>query len=171
MHIQNIGLGADEPLNGFWAQIYKAVGVKDVPSTVQTFVDEQDIRAYYNSHIFSVNPSKGLLRQWYERFAALVTDADFQSQYCQDDGHHIFLHQAVLSALIATTLDPERVRALPPEYSYPYNLHQQVPADRRTDALNDLICIAYEKRPLDPTVVDDIVIHEPLRSWLSDRVV
>jgi hypothetical protein len=47
-----------------------------------------------------------------------------------------------------------------------YNLQAEIPAARRARALNDLVCIAYEDRPLDPEVVDDIAIHEPLRSWL-----
>jgi hypothetical protein len=59
---------------------------------------------------------------------------------------------------------------LPPDYNYPYNLHQSVPPDRRAAALNDLVCIAYENRLLDPNQVDDIAIHEPLRSWLSVHV-
>jgi hypothetical protein len=70
---------------------------------------------------------------------------------------------------VVTLLDPERIRMLPPDYSYPYNLHQVVPPDRRALALNDLVSIAYEDRSLDPDVVDDIAIHEPLRSWLSVR--
>ena len=46
---------------------------------------------------------------------------------------------------------------------------QHVPSDRRALTINDLVCIAYEERSLDPTVVDDIGIDEPLRSWLSAR--
>jgi len=100
----------------------------------------------------------------------LVCDQAFQLDACQDERHQIFLHQAILSALIVTHLDPERVRTLPPDYSYPYNLHQSVPLDRRALALNDLVCIAYEDRSLDPHVVHDIAVDEPLRSWLSARV-
>jgi hypothetical protein len=66
-------------------------------------------------------------------------------------------------------LDPDRIRILPAEYSYPYNLHGQVPEGRRAGALNDLVCFAYEDRSLDPDIVSDIQIREPLRSWLSAR--
>ena len=93
----------------------------------------------------------------------------FQSNACQDELYRIFLHQAVLSALTVTLLGPDRIRLLPPDYSYPYNLHSSVPPERRARALNDLVCIAYEDRPLDPRVVSDIQIDEPLRSWLLQR--
>ena len=169
VHIRNVGLPPAEPLNGFWKKIYETVGVQDIQTSVETFVDVQRIRAYFNSHAFAVRPSKGLLRRWFECFEALVCDEDYQKGACQDEGHHIFLHQAVSSALLAASLDPERVRVLPPDYNYPYNLHPSVPVDRRAAALNDLVCIAYEDRSLYPGLVDDIDIRDPLRSWLSSR--
>ena len=169
VHIRNVGLPATAPLDGYWRKIYEAVGVQDIQATVDSFVDAQHIRAYFNTHAFAVNPFKGLFCRWLNCFETLVCDQEFQSDACQAERHKIFLHQAVLSALIATSIDPRRLRILPPDYSYPYNLHQSVPLDRRAMILNDLVCIAYEDRPLDPTIVDDIEIHEPLRSWLSAR--
>lgn len=167
VHHRNVGLPAAGPVDDYWKGVYEAVGVQDVELTVESFVDAQHIRAYFNSHAFAVNPVKGLLRRWFECFESLGCDLEFQSGPCRDVPHQVFLHQAVLSALIATSLDPQRVRLLPPEYSYPYNMHQSVPEERRARALNDLVFIAYEDRTLDPGVVDDISIHEPLRSWLS----
>ena len=55
-------------------------------------------------------------------------------------------------------------------YNYPYNLHQSVPPERRAVALNDLVCLTYEERSLDPKLMTDIEVHEPLRPWLADRV-
>jgi hypothetical protein len=168
VHITNVGLPIDAPLDAFWSGVYARVGVDDVESNVVTFVDEERIRSYFNSHAFSINPTMGLMRRWYEHFAALIGDEDYQQECCQDQLHRIFLHQAVLSALLSTELEPQRLRILPPEYNYPYNLHQSVPADHRAATLNDLVSITYEDRSLDPTCVDDIEIHEPLRSWLAD---
>jgi hypothetical protein len=170
VHIRNVGLAHTKPLDGFWKKVYEAVGVKDDKTTVETFVDGHCIRSYFNSHAFSVNPSSGLLRQWLDIFKALVSDEEFQTSYCQGELHRIFLHQAILSALLVTSLDRKRIRILPPDYNYPYNLHQSVPRDRRAQALNDLVCIAYEDRSLDPNVVDDIEIHEPLRTWLVTNI-
>ena len=68
VHVKNIGLDVGEPLDEFWRAVYAAVGVKDVPVTVESFVDGRHIRAYYNSHTLSVNPAKGLFRRWYQVF-------------------------------------------------------------------------------------------------------
>lgn len=169
VHIRNVGLPPAEPLDGFWKQVFMEAGVDDIESTVETFVDGQRIRSYFNSHAFAITPSTGLLRQWFECFESLVCDEAYQKDSCQDQAHQVFLHQAIWSALLATRLDPQRIRILPPDYSYPYNLHQSVPPDRRAAALNDLVCVAYEDRSLDPTAVDDIDIQEPLWSWLNQH--
>jgi hypothetical protein len=167
VHIRNVGLPPTEPLDGFWNTICETVGVHDIQTTVETFVGGQRIRSYFNSHAFAINPSQGLLRRWFEYFQALVRDEHYQRDTCQDERHRIFLHQAVLSALLVAGLDPKRVRVLPPDYNYPYNLHQSVPPNRRAAALNDLVCITYEDRSLDPDLVDDVDVHDPLRLWLS----
>ena len=169
VYIRNVGLPPEEPLDGFWKKICETVGVHDIPTTVETFVDGQRIRSYFNSHAFAINPSKGLLRRWFECYEVLVGDGEYQKNICQDERHQIFLHQAVWSALLVTELDSKRVRELPPDYNYPYNLHQSVPAGRRAAVLNELVSIAYENRSLDPKKVDDIEVHDPLRSWLSAR--
>ena len=80
--------------------------------------------------------------------------------------HKILAHQAVLSALIAKDLDPERIQWLSSEYRYPLHMHEQVPADRRADTLNELICPVYE----DELPLGGIEVHEPLRSWLAERI-
>jgi hypothetical protein len=170
VHIKNVGLGATEPLDVFWKKIYATVGVQDIQATVQSFVDGQTLRAYFNSHAFAVNPSLGLLCRWLEYFQACVCDQEYQLAACQGERHQIFLFQAILSALLVTALDPQRIRILPHVYNYPYNLHPSVPIDQRARALNDLVSIAYEERSLDPNGMDDIQVDEPLRSWLSARV-
>ncbi len=166
VHIKNVGLLPEEPLDNFWQKIYETVGLDDIHSTVETFVGMQRIRAYFNSHAFAINPTRGLLRQWLAYFTALVNDEAYQEAACQDVRHQVFLHQAVWSALLVAKLDPQRICNLPPDYNYPYNLHQSVPAARRAKTLNDLVCLTYEERSLDPAQVDDIIIHEPLKAWL-----
>jgi len=169
VHIQNVGLSASALLDGFWKKVYKTAGVTDIQTTVETFVDLQRIRSYFNSHAFSVNPSKGLLHRWFIHFETLVCDHEFQMEFCQDQQHRIFLHQAVLSTLIATVIDIKRIRMLPSDYNYPYNLHGSISPERKVPALNDLVSFTYESRSLAPDTVDDILIHEPLRTWLTDH--
>ncbi|MBN1873757.1 MAG: hypothetical protein JXA33_05970 [Anaerolineae bacterium] len=167
VHIKNIGCPVAAPPDGFWRRVYAAAGMQDVGFTVEPFINPEPIRAYFNSHVFAVNPAKGVFRQWGAHFEALVRDATFQTEVCQDQLHQIFLHQAVLSVLTVKILDVDRIRILPPAYSYPYNLHDKVSSERRARVLNDLVCLTYEDRTLDPALVDDIKIEEPLKTWLA----
>jgi hypothetical protein len=167
VHIQNVGLRVDEPLNAFWGGIYTAVGLTDLSTTVQSFVDRQTLRAYYNSHAFAVNPALGLMHRWLEHFQALVCDAVYQQTACQDEPHQIFLFQALLSALLTKEIEPSRLRILPPEYNYPFNLQGRVPEGHRARALNDTVTFTYEQRSLNPAEITDIAVEEPLASWLA----
>jgi hypothetical protein len=170
VHGTNIGLPVDKPLNDFWQTIYDRVNLPRSQFSVESYVDKQHIRAYFNSHCFSWNPATGLAQRWYAIFKDLVSDRSYQLQACYDIQHQVFLHQAVLSALVEKMISPERLRILPPVYSYPYNMHSSIPAERRIHALNDLVCIAYEDRSLHPSAVQDIEIREPLKGWLAEHI-
>lgn len=167
VHIRNVGALATEPLDDFWRGIITSVGVDDIALTVESFVDAQCLRAYFNTHAFAINPHCKLLMRWRDSFATLVRDTAFQARACNDTRHQVFLHQALLSALVAATLDPARIRILPPTYNYPYNLHARVPSERRARALNDLVCLTYEDRSLDPGAMTDIQVNVSLATWLA----
>jgi len=170
VHIKNVGLLAEEPLDIFWKTIFEICGVNDTERTVETFVDNKLIRTYYNTHAFAVNPSAYLLRQWLSLFEKLVQDTEYQQAACVDVLHKIFLHQALLSALISVRCNTNNVRILPPEYNYPYNLQDEVPDERKATVLNDLVTVAYENRPLDPDKMTDIEVREPLKHWLKIHI-
>ncbi|MBN2380219.1 hypothetical protein JXM67_10520 [candidate division WOR-3 bacterium] len=169
VHVRNVGRLAAEPPDGYWQGIFNALGVRDVSSTVASFVDDQRIRSYFNTHSFAVNPDKGLMKRWLELFEKLVTDKGFQSDYCSDEVHKIFLFQAILSTLLVSVLDEERIRILPPSYNYPYNLHDKLPEDRRAKALDELTTFTYEGRKISPGEMADIEIGVSLKTWLAER--
>ncbi len=170
VHISNVGSRADAQPDGFWNGVYDAVGVEDIDLVVESFIDSVSLRAYFNSAAFAVDPSLGLMGEWRDRFAALARDESYMSAHCSDDLHRIFLHQAVLCSVLPARVKGSRVRILPPEYGYPYNLHGDVPPDRRATTLNELVLSIYEERSVDPSVADDIAIDEPLRTWLATRL-
>jgi hypothetical protein len=169
VHIRNVGLPPSEPLDAYWRGIYSALGVDDIATTITSFVDGQLLRTYFNSHTFAINPGLGLMRRWADLFWSLVSDGNFQSNACADEDHQIFLFQACLSALIATALDPTRVRLLPPTYNYPYHLQDRIPPDRKMAALNEAVIFTYEDLSIHPKAIAGIEAREPLRSWLEAR--
>jgi hypothetical protein len=166
VHHCNVGSPAHEPPDNFWQGIYRALEVGEMPYTVESFADGQTLRPYFNTHCFAFNPATGLGRAWWAHFKAMVTDEAFQAGPCRDELHQIFLHQAILSTLVAKQLDWERVRLLPPEYNYPLNLLNEMPPDRRAPTLNSLVNAVYE----DAFPWGSIEVQEPLRSWLRERL-
>lgn len=170
VHIRNVGSSAGEPPDSYWQAIHQAAGVSAVEWTIESFIDRQRLRAYFNSHAFAVKPQKGLLRRWQALFTDRVNHAEFQQACCQDEPHRVFLFQALLSTLLATELEPARIRILPPAYNYPYHLHGRVPAERRPAALDDLVCLTYEERSIQPAEMTDIAMGAALREWLEKQV-
>jgi hypothetical protein len=169
VHIRNVGLPPSEPLDAFWRGIYAACDVQNIPSTVTSFVDGQRLRPYFNTHGFAINPALGMMGRWYELFQRLVGDKQFQAAACADELHQIFLFQALLSTLLAKSLDPKQIRLLPSTYNYPYNLQDRIPAERQLSSLNETICFTYEERSIHPKAITGIKVHEPLRAWLEAR--
>ncbi|MBN1537283.1 MAG: hypothetical protein JW908_11170 [Anaerolineales bacterium] len=166
VHIRNVGSLADQPLDAFWQNIYETVGVKDISMTIESFIDGQRLRAYFNSHAFTINPTIGIMKRWLACFETLVSDQSFQSGACQDEKHQIFLFQAILSAVVVSELGADRLRLLPPVYNYPYHFQESIPDERRANAFNDLVSIAYEDFSIHPRDVKFILVHEPLLGWL-----
>ncbi len=200
VHLKNIGLLTNGPMDEFWAKIYRAIGLEDTaepprpPSRphdqptlplstamqrgltqprreVVSFVDGQVLRPYFNTHVFSFNPSWGLMRSWLDAFRLLTEDREFQEGACADDLHQIFLHQAVLSALVTRDVEWGRIRILPPAYSYPLHLHRQTPPERRALSLNSLVCAVYEDEMPDPRTLRDLAVDDPLRAWLIGEAI
>jgi hypothetical protein len=163
VHIRNVGSLAAEPLDDHWQKVYQTVGVEGVPYTLESFVDAQTLRPYFNTHCFAINPAKGIMQTWREHFKALVADQAFQAGPCGDELHQVFLHQVVLSAIITNALAPERICRLPPEYSYPLHLHPKLPGSRRAPRLNHLVCAVHEEAD----EFSAIEVQEPLKSWLA----
>lgn len=169
VHVRNVGSPADSPVDGFWERVYHGAGVAAPTEALESFVDREAIRPYFNSHMFSVNPSRGLLRRWLELWTSAVSDEEFMSGPCADEEHRIFLHQAILSALLMEPLAEGRLRELPSEYSYPLHFHDRVPEDRRPATLEELVCPVYEGVFRYPESLNGLAVADPLGSWLKEH--
>jgi hypothetical protein len=171
VHHQNIGSLAQMPLDDYWQAVYRAAGLDEAPFMVESFADSRTLRPYFNTHCFSINPSLGLLNSWQQCFRTMVDEISFQSGPCNGPLERIFLHQAVLSTLAAKHLGQERIRLLPPVYSYPLHMHPQISPDRRPRRLNDLVCPVYEGAFKYPDILNGLQVDEPLHSWLQDYTI
>ena len=166
VHIRNVGLPAGDPPDLFWEGIYRAAGAGDAEYTVESFVDGQVLRPYFNTHCFAVNPALGLLQAWGELFTRLVLDEAFQAAACGDGLHRLFLHQAALSVLAVKHVRREKLLILPAEYSYPLHLQEKIPAEKRIRLLDRLVIAAYEE----PQYLQAAGASPELRMWLRENL-
>jgi len=58
---------------------------------------------------------------------------------------------------------------LPRAYSYRCKRDANDLQRRRASALNDIVCFTFESRDIRREAIEGIEVHEPLRSWPSDR--
>jgi glyoxylase-like metal-dependent hydrolase (beta-lactamase superfamily II) len=168
--LNKVGLAPDAPIDEFWGRIYKDAGVN--PENVQeieAFVDGKKIRFYINCQIISFRPELGICREWERIFTSLVKDADYQKQACPDMLHQVFLHQAVLSAVINARVNESELQWLPAACGYPLNLHEKLPPEKRLPRLNDVKYLVYDTiMQRRPDWIEIMPVEEPLKSWLEN---
>jgi hypothetical protein len=146
VHHKNIGSPVQEPPDGFWRKIYKSVGMTEAPFPVESYLDSQSIRPYFNAHCFSINTGRRMMRIWRDYFSKMIGEEGHPLKPFHDELKQIFLHQALLSTLLAKMVERRRILILPPEYSYPLHLHKEIPERRRFATLNELMCAVYEEK-------------------------
>jgi glyoxylase-like metal-dependent hydrolase (beta-lactamase superfamily II) len=163
-----IGIPPGSEPNDYWQPIYMETGLDHASLPVLTTIaDEQQIQPYYNCEVFSFNPRLGLAREWARLLARLLTDDAYQKSACSTFLRKLFLHQAVLSAVISSKIRPERIKPLPLTSGYPFSQHEKLPAAKKSPSLNDVSVAIFDRTwQLNPAWIDKVKIDEPLRGWL-----
>lgn len=166
--VNNIGLPPGAEPNDFWLPIYKANKLDHrTVRTIETVVDAIQIQPYYNCEIYSVNPVKGICREWAQQLEGLLRDESYQKNSCTTPQRRLFLHQAVLSGIIASRVKPGRIKALPLTSSYPFNQHDRLAGVKKVSSLNELSAVIFDYAwSSNPGWMDKIRVDEPLRGWL-----
>ena len=171
VHLKLLGSGYNDPIDEFWRLIYYHCQVDaERIFPMQTIVDEQLVRAYFNAGLLVVRPERGLLRTWQADFDNLYHLPEFEAFYQQDELYEIFMHQAVLAGSILSSLKPVEIQQLPFQMNYPLHLHTRVTASRRPISLNQLITCRYEDYAEffgSPEVDELIQIDKSLKDWLQ----
>jgi len=169
VHIKNVGSPIAEPANDYWLTVFKALGVDPAGVfAVESFVDGQKIRAYFNCGTMSIRPERELCQVWKDSFEKLALDKMFQQTL--DKRHALFLHQVVFSAVLVARLQPSEIKMLPPDYGYPLHLHEELPSERKSGSLNGLTTVIYEEYFQRPNWAEGMAIYEPLKSWLASHL-
>ncbi len=165
-----IGIAPQTPPNDYWQPIYGETRLDYARLPVlKTVADEQEIQPYYNCEVFSFNPRLGLAGEWARLLTRFLKDDNYQKSVCTTFLKKLFLHQAVLSAVISSRIKPERIKALPLTSGYPFNQHDKLPAASKASSLNDLAVVIFDYAwDKIPGWMKKIKIEEPLNGWLID---
>ena len=166
-----VALAPDAPLDEFWARIYREVGADAAAAPpVRSLVDEVAMRAYLNCMVIAVRPERGLFREWLRHFRAVVADEAYLRAAVADPPHRIFLHQAVLTAVLVGRTTGKEWRWLTPRTGYPANLHDRVPAAWKAKSLDGLAVVSLDQLwGSDSDWVAGIGASPALAAWIEAR--
>jgi glyoxylase-like metal-dependent hydrolase (beta-lactamase superfamily II) len=163
-----IGIAHGSAPNEYWRPIFGETGLDYAKLPVlKTIIDDLEILPYYNCEVFSFNPKLGLAQEWARLLARFLKDDTYQKSVCTTFLRRLFLHQAVLSAVITSSIKPERIKALPLTGGYPFSQHDRLSAAKKRSSLNEVSVVIFDRTwQLNPAWIEQVRIEEPLRGWL-----
>ncbi len=171
VHHTNVGSLYDNPLDEFWSLVYQSCGVReDQVFPMRTHVDKNIIRPYFNAGILVTRPEYGLFRRWKDTFLGTYREPRFVELYKKDNRYHIFMHQALLSGIILSSLSKNAIYELPPTYNYPLHLYAEDTTEFRPQTIDDLITIRHENFYLEEDWRQRIPLGDSLKHWLIERM-
>lgn len=167
--LNRVGLPPEQRVDGYWSRIYREAGVEtSTLPTLQASADRRAVRFYINCGVIAYRPAKRLCAEWARALTAVLSDTTYRREHVSDSLHALFLHQAVLSAVIAARTSPGERRWIPIDHGYPLGQHERLPAERRVKRLNQVACLIYDQVwDTNPQWMSVIPADEPLRAWLK----
>jgi hypothetical protein len=169
VHHTNVGSPFHEPLDPFWAAVYRCCAVPaERVFPMDTHVDRATIRPYVNAGHLIVRPERGLLRAWHETFFDVYRTPEFERFYRQDRRYVIFVHQAILSGVLLAAVDRQAMQELPAAYNYPLHLYAEDTTAGRPASLAELVTCRYEA--WDDLERLPLAVGDVYRPWLEARL-
>jgi hypothetical protein len=166
-----IGSRFSDPPDKFWSRVYDKLGVSAaLIFPVQTSVDQETVRAYFNAGLLVLRPEMGVLRKWPECFAILYTDTVLVDWCEQDQRKAIFLHQVALAGGILSTLRKADMIELPATYNYSLSLRDQYPPSLRHASLDDVVLFRHEFIFSTPAVLKQVKDSSRICRWVGERI-
>jgi len=172
MH-KNIGSLYSEPVDDFWARVYRRLAVPDSALfPMITPADGDTIRPYFNAGLLVVRPERGILRRWAGDFEKLYTDSILVDQCRQDVLKRIFLHQTALVGSILHLVNREEMVELSGHYNYPLFFKEMYGASQAFDSLEQVVTLRYDVYFRDPAPDWQEKLKGPRDrvSWLIERL-
>ncbi len=171
VHHTLVGSRYTEPLDSFWTAVYQNCSVPDDRVFSMTaHVDGIEIRPYFNAGILVSRPQNDVFTSWRDTFLRAYLNDVFQEFYKKDDLYAIFIHQAILSGVILSTLETETLYELPTDYNYPLHLFHEDTTENRPESLDELVTMRHEGFHSDPDWIDKIPVRDELKQWMASQI-
>lgn len=171
VHHTLIGSLYDKQIDRFWKLIYRYCKVPDdriFPMT--THVDGNRIRPYFNAGLLVTRPEKRLFQSWQETFFRVYQEPELLKFYQQDERYAVFMHQAILSGIVLSTLPKNEIKELPQTYNYPLHLYSEDITNHRPSSLAVLVTVRHEGFREIIEAIKNISTPEPLKQWFNKRL-
>jgi hypothetical protein len=171
VHHTLIGSIYDEPIDPFWEIIYDKCNVsEDSIFPMKTHVDHNILRPYFNSGFLIVRPERLLLQNYWRKYKELYNDPVFDAFYKKSDLYITFIHQAVLSGLILSTLDHNEICELSYNYNYPLHLHDETPLEYQPNSNDELITARFYLNKLEKQGVENLPIQDKHKEFILSKI-
>lgn len=171
VHHINIGPRYDEPLDPFWTEIYDLCEVpEDRVFPMRTHVDGLTIRPYFNAGFHVTRPEGKLLSVWRDAYLGVYQEPVLKEFYRLDGRYRVFVHQAVFSGVILSTLARNEIQELPLSYNYPLHLHGEDVTENRPSGMEELVAVRHEGFYEDPGWFEEMPAEEPLKGWIAEHL-
>jgi hypothetical protein len=171
VHHTLLGLQYDEPLDPFWTKVYEFCNVpNENVFPMRPHVEDVSIRPYFNAGILITRPEKHLLKKWRDTYFKAYTNDAFQEFYKQDNRYAIFIHQAILSAVILAMYEKDELLELPHVYNYPVHLFNEDKTEGRPISIDECITFRHEGFYQDVDWMNKLPAKEALKKWLNEHL-
>lgn len=168
---KNIGSPYEKPVNDFWKTLYQQSQVSpDKIFPIQTSVDQINLRPYINAGMLVVRPEAGLLCQWADSFKKIYQHPKFTPFYEKQPLYKIFVHQAVLSAVLTCVLPVEKWLELPHLINYPLHMHKDYPLPKKPKDIREIVTCRYDTFFENKNWQEQISLSDPFGAWLLNNI-
>ncbi len=168
VHHQLIGSSYNQPIDDFWKLIYEECGVKDTDLfPMQGHIDGAKIRPYFNAGSIILRPELGLLGKWRDEFLRIHNQSEVSEFVQRDDHYAIFLHQAVLTGVILSSVEREGLVELPNLYNYPIHLYSEDCTENRPKLVDKCVTLRHEGFYNDTNWYEKIESSTAFKDWLK----
>lgn len=171
VHHKLLGLLYEEPLDSFWELVYNHCGVSESQVfPMKPHVEDEPIKPYFNAGSLIIRPESRLFTSWRNSFLEFYQDSTLQRLYKQDERYAVFIHQAVLTGVILSSISREKMVELPAGYNYPIHLYSEDTTSSKPKDLEDCMTLRHETFHKDLDWKANLPLSDSFKDWIAQKL-